>query len=110
MPGFEYGLKRSFLEVIGGIILSAIMVNFEKTGVIPSGFILLFTLINLIGTNLLVFALPYWATTYSLGWAIGSWLMFSSGLVGIMDMLVYMVPLVIAAFRILKGIEVGADD
>ena len=104
MSGIEYGFKRAVAEILGGFVTSAILDAFFSTGLIPLEYVLLFHLVNVLSTVGLAFAMPYWATTtYSIGWLIGLALMYSSGLVGILEVLVYLIPLGIVVIRLIKS-------
>ena len=102
MSKFGYGVRRTISEIVAGIVTSTILVVFVNSGLLNPSFMLLFHLINILSTIALIFAMPFWATNYILGWLFGLWIMFSSGLVGISELLVYLVPLVILIIRFLK--------
>jgi len=102
MSRFEYGMKRAISEIVAGIITSTVLIAFVNSELLNPSFMLLFHLINILSTIALIFAMPFWATSYILGWLFGLWIMFSSGLVGILEFLVYLVPLVILIIRFLK--------
>jgi len=106
MSAFGYGIRRATAEVVGGIITSSILIAFVNSGLLDPSYKLLFSLLNVVGVITLILAMPYWGTTYLLGWFFGLWIMFSSGLVGILELLVYLgVPLAILIIRILKFME-----
>jgi hypothetical protein len=101
MPGFGYGVRRAFLEIITGAITALMMDSFAKTGLIPYGYLLFFNLINGLGTALLFFVMPVWATAYLIGWIVGMIIMFNSGLVSIWDMISYfIIPLIVIYYRL----------
>ena len=102
MSKFEYGMKRAISEMMAGIITSTILIAFVNSELLNPSFMLLFHLINILSTIALIFAVPFWATNYILRWLFGLWIMFSSQLVGILELLVYLVPLIILIVRFLK--------
>jgi len=103
MSKFEYGFKRAVSEVVAGLIMSVLLASFVNEGLIPASFVLLFHATNVLFTVLLVFAMPFWATSYSVGWLVGLWVMYSAGLVEIFELLVYLVPLIILVIRFVKS-------
>jgi len=105
MSKLEYGFKRAVSEIIGGIVAYYFIAALISTGLIPPYFVLLFHLVNVLSTILLVFAMPFWATSYILGWLFGLGIMYQSGVIGILDLLIYLVPLVILAIRFSKRIS-----
>lgn len=104
MSRLEHGFRRAVTEIVGGIVFSAIMVAFASSGLIPDSFVLIFHLLNVLSTILLIFTIPFWTTSYIIGWLFGLWIMSSSGLIGILELLIYLVPLVILVIRGLKSI------
>jgi hypothetical protein len=102
MSKFGYGVGRAISEIVAGIVTSTILVAFMNSGLLNPSFMLLFHLINILSTIALIFAVPFWATSYILRWLFGLWIMFSSRLVGILELLVYLVPLIILIIRFLK--------
>ena len=105
MSKFEYGFKRAVSEVVAGLIMSAVLASFVNEGLIPVSFVLLFHVLNVLSTVLMVFAMPFWATSYSIGWLLGLWVMYSSGLVDVLELVVYLVPLIIVVIRFAKKFE-----
>lgn len=59
MPGFEYGLKRVIIEIVGGFVTSTILIAFINSGLLDASNILLFSLLNLAGTISLILAMPF---------------------------------------------------
>lgn len=99
-----YGMKRAIGEVIGGIINSV----FVDAIIIGSGLIspvgaVLFGILNMLATVLLILAMPYWGTVYLIGWLFGLGIMFQTGLIGILDAVIYFgVPLLVLIVRFWK--------
>ena len=102
---FEYGFKRAVSEVVAGLIMSVVLASFVDAGLIPASFVLLFHVLNVLSTVLMVFAMPFWATSYSIGWLLGLWVMYSSGLVDVFELLIYLVPLIVVGIRFVKKFE-----
>lgn len=101
MPGFGYGAKRAFAEVVGGIVVSLMLDAFAKTGLIPQGYLLTFNLLNGLGTAALFLVMPVWATTYLIGWIVGMMIMLNAGLISIWDLLAYLtIPLLVIGVRL----------
>lgn len=106
MSTFGYGARRAIAEVVGGIVTSAMVVAFINSGLLDPSYILLFHLMNLAGIFTLILAMPFWGTTYLLGWLFGLWIMSQSGLVGILELLIYLgASLAILIIRISKFME-----
>lgn len=90
MPGFEYGIKRAFTEVISGIVTSAIILAFLNSGILDPTFVFWFKLLNIVGIITLIIVMPLWGTTYLVGYGVGLWMLFNAGLVGIPELILYM--------------------
>ena len=99
MNRLEHGLKRAFEEVIGGFVTSAIVYAIASSGLLSPAYLLLFGLINVIGTVTLVYAMPYWGTTYLIGWLFGVGMLLQSGLIGIEAILYIGIPLLYLILR-----------
>ena len=99
---FNYGLERAFSEIIGGILTSIIVTSLVSTGLFPSYFIWFFHLSNIVGMIILIQKMPYWATSYIIGWLIGVIILASTGLLEIIDILIYFVPLLYLVYRLYK--------
>jgi hypothetical protein len=105
MSKFEYGFNRAVSEVVAGLVMSVVLSSFVNEGLIPTSFILLFHVTNVFSTVLLVFAMPFWATSYCIGWLFGLGIMYSSGLVDVFELVVYLAPLIIVGVRFVKKFE-----
>ena len=105
MSKFEYGLRRAITEAIMGAITSAILLAFINSGNLDPSYSLLFQLLNIVGIIGLIQAMPYWGTTYLIGWLIGTFIMYDSGLIGTFELLIYIgVSILILIRRISKSI------
>ena len=103
MSKLEYGFKRAVSEVIGGFVNSIVLEAFVDAGLIPVPYMWLFHISNALGTLMLILFMPVWATTYIIGWLFGLWVMSQSGLLSVIDYLVYLVPLMfVLGLRIWK--------
>jgi len=99
---FDYGLERAFSEIIGGLVTTIIISSFISAGLIPSYFIWLFHLLNIVDMIVLIQKMPYWATSYSVGWLIGVIILTNTGLLTILDILINFIPLAYLVYRLLK--------
>jgi hypothetical protein len=78
------GFRDAIEGVVAGIILSTILGVIPKLPSVPSYYVGIFQLIevvNLLGSILLVFAMESWGAWYLIGWICGMWIMSSAGLV-----------------------------
>ncbi|MEM0084050.1 MAG: hypothetical protein QW743_00945 [Candidatus Methanomethylicia archaeon] len=105
MPKSEHGLKRAISEIITGLATSIILSSFANAGLLSTPFVLLFNILGIISTILMVFAMRFWATGYCIGWLVGLWAMYTSGLVDIFELLIYLVPLIVLIVRFVKKFE-----
>ena len=106
MPSFRYGIRRAITEVVSGIVTSGILIAFVDSGLLDPFYTFLFNLLNMAGTASLILMMPFWGTTYLLGWMFGLVIMLDCGLVGILELMLYLiVPVSILILRILKSIE-----
>ncbi len=99
---FSYGLNRALEEIIGGILASIILTSIYSTELIPSYFIWFFHILNIVDMIFLVQKMPYWATSYSVGWLVGVIILAYTGLLTIFDILINFIPFVILGYRLLK--------
>lgn len=100
MNGFGYGAKRAIIEIISGFVTSVIVNAFISSGLLSSTYVLLFSLINILDLVALIFAMPCWGITYLLGWVFGVIMMLQSGLIGIVEVVIYLgIPLVVLILR-----------
>ena len=106
MLGFWHGYQRAVSEVIGGVITAVILNAFISSGLLDPSFVLYFKLLNMLGLMALVLVMPYWGTIYLIGWLFGLIIMAESGLVGILDFIIYFgIPLVILIVRVCKKVD-----
>ncbi|MEM3697423.1 MAG: hypothetical protein QXG27_06355 [Candidatus Bathyarchaeia archaeon] len=105
MSKFEYGFVRAISEIVAGFVMSVVLSSFVSAGLIPGSFVLLFHVLNVFSTVLMVFAMPFWATSYCIGWLFGLGIMYSSGLVDVLELLIYLVPLIVLGIRFVKKFE-----
>ncbi|MHA1285398.1 MAG: hypothetical protein ACTSQP_23085 [Promethearchaeota archaeon] len=54
----------------------------------------------MVGMIGLILAMPFWATSYIVGWLIGVFIMGYSGLLTIIEILIYVIPVVVLAYRL----------
>lgn len=70
MPGTEYGLRRAISEIIGGFTISIVVRTFAYGFGLPWLFVL-FNLFSIFMTVGLLDKMPFWSTSYFLGWLFG---------------------------------------
>ena len=68
MPSLEYGYRRAVSEIIGGIVTSIVINAFIQSGLLDPSWLLYFKLLNMLALIGLIIAMPYWGTTYLMGW------------------------------------------
>ena len=88
MPSFEHGIRRAIAEIMGGAITSVVVRVFVETFDMPS-FVLAFKILNLISMLLMIYVMPYWGTSYMLGWILGVLALSRTGFLSAIELLVY---------------------
>jgi len=107
MYGFEYGYRRAIAEIFGGIVTSALVDALLLSGIITPSLILYIKLLNMISLVTLILAMPYWGTGYLIGWLFGLLLMARSGLVNIIELIIYtIIPVAVLLIRVMKFFEI----
>jgi len=105
MPSLEYGYRRAVSEIIGGIVTSIVINAFIQSGLLDPSWLLYFKLLNMLALIGLIIAMPYWGTTYLMGWMFGLIIMARANLVDVFDFVIYFgVPLMILIIRIAKSL------
>jgi hypothetical protein len=101
---FEQGLKRAFTEVIPEIVIPILISSFISTGLFPFYFILFFDLLSVGAMISLIQKMSYWATSYIIGWIVGIIILAPTGLLTIIDLLIYLIltPVGLLLCRFLK--------
>ncbi|MFQ5800387.1 MAG: hypothetical protein ACE5HH_01540 [Candidatus Hydrothermarchaeales archaeon] len=100
MSRFESGAERAFGEIIGGVVTSAVLISFVESGILSP---ILFILLGIAGIVGLMSIMPYWSTTYLLGWLFGLLLFLQAGLIGSFELIILIgIPLVILIKRLTK--------
>lgn len=70
MPGFEYGIKRAFVEIIIGFIvvltIQAILHSFKMDHLV-----VIFDLLSIVAIIFLFDKMTFWSLSYLIGWIIG---------------------------------------
>lgn len=106
MSKFKRGIKKAFAEIIGGIVITPIINAFATTGLLP---IFLVVLINVIGTIVLIFSMRSWGFFFALGWLVGFYIFFSSGLLQPLDIFLYLVlPVTFLVVRVYYWIKIAS--
>lgn len=89
---FGQGLGDAIEELIGGIVIVAFSVAINAisaTGLLPSGFMQIFELINIVVLASLLFGFQKAGYAYLIGWIFGMFIMIPSGLLGFWDIVLY---------------------
>lgn len=100
MNKFEKGYKEAAGEIISGFITPLIINAFANTGLLPWYFVTMLSLI-VIGENIVfILSMSSWGILYTLGWLFGAYIFYTSGLLGILDVILYIViPIVFLIIR-----------
>jgi hypothetical protein len=98
MKKFRRGVKEVIAGVIGGILFSAILSFFKANGLIPSNFVILFTIAGAVGTIITIFSFRTAGIVFTLGWILGAWLL--KGIMSPDNFLIYFwSPVAVLAIR-----------
>jgi hypothetical protein len=98
---FRKGCQEVIAGIIGGIVFSAILAAFVQDGVIPTGIVLLFTLVGILGTVLTIKSYRKSGFMFALGWIAGAWLLKDA-----MDMTAFLIYFIIPAAVIVVRIAI----
>ena len=92
MSSIEYGIRRAYNEIVGGIVIST-FINSLKALQIPGLEAYLFWIrtISFVGTLSLVVSTTRWTIGYLIGWAIGICFLSYADLVDIWDFIIYLI-------------------
>jgi len=100
---FGQGLGEAIEEIIGGIVLIVFSVAINAiaaTGLLPSGFMQIFELIDIVILASLLFGYQKAGFMYLIGWIFGMFIMIPSGLLGFWDIVLYIgAPILIIAVK-----------
>jgi len=81
-------------------VTSAVLNVFIQAGFLTPSTVIIFELMNILGIIILIYVMPYWGTTYIVGWIIGLLLLFRVGLIGGLNFLAFFITsLVIFTLR-----------
>jgi hypothetical protein len=72
---FERGFQEVTAGIVGGIVFSAILAAFAQDGAIPTGMVLLFTLVGILGTVATIKSYRKSGFVFTIGWIVGAWLL-----------------------------------
>ncbi len=89
MTRLEYGVKRAISEIVSGIVISSLLNSFSHSGLLDPSHVILFNILNILGVVALTFAMPYWGSSYLIGWLIGLLIMSQTGLIELWEFLAY---------------------
>ena len=90
---FNYGLKRAFSELIPEIAIPITVSIFISARHFPSYSIWFFHLVSIVDMIVFIQKMPYWATSYIIGWLVGIIILATTGLLTILDFLIYLIPI-----------------
>jgi hypothetical protein len=102
---FDYGLKRAFSEITPGIATPIIVSIFISAGLIPSYVIWFFYLLSIVDMLVLIQKMSYWATSYMVGWLVGVIILATTGLLTILEVLIYLIPIGFLVYILYKWIH-----
>ena len=102
---FDSGLSHAFTEIVVGLITPIFISSILSTELVPSYFIWFFHLLSIIDMISLIKEMSFWATSYIVGWLFGIIILAYSGLLVIIDFLIYLIPLVFLVYKLLKRIR-----
>lgn len=102
MPDKKYGVKRAITEIATGFVIAIILASVIDFGVIDPSFIWLFHSLNILFAMAMMYVIPYWSASYVIGWLFGLWIMSHAGLVGVVEVFFYFIPLAALAIRFVK--------
>ncbi len=91
---FQRGMKEAIAGIIGGIIIYALLTESAKDGLIPSNYVILFTIAGFLSSILLMFSFATTGIIFTLGWIFGAFLL--KDILGTFDFVVYLVAPIVA--------------
>ncbi len=101
---FDESADAAISEIVVGIIPPIIISIFASTDL--RDFIWIFDISSIVGIIILILEMPHWATSYIIGWLLGIFLLASTDLLTITDILICIILIGILVFRFLKWIGV----
>jgi len=100
MNDAQSGFLDIFVNVIDGIVVGAILAAFRTLPTMGSYFWVI-DIVGLVGFGTLVMAIPRWSVGYIVGWTFGAWVLSSSGLMHLEEIIVYIViPAIILGLKL----------
>lgn len=100
LNAFGEGLRRGVIEVVGNLASGAILSVFAASGLLSPLYVFLLSAMPAVA---LFFAMSKWGVLYSVGWIFGVALFATSGILSVIDLLIYLgVPLGLIGWRIWK--------
>lgn len=102
---FGSGFDRAFSEIAGGLIIPIFISSLVSTGLFPPYSIWILFFISIVGMISLIKEMSLWATSYIVGWLFGVIILAYSGLLTIIEFLIYLIPLVYLVYKLLKRIR-----
>lgn len=101
----QNGFQDIIANVLDGIVIGAIITAFRSVPAMESYFWMI-DLFGLIGFIVLILAIPKWSFGYILGWFFGAWVLWSAGLMHLLEIIMYIIlPVIIIGIRLYIYIE-----
>ncbi len=99
MKKFRRGIREIVVGLLGGLLFSAVLSFFTRSGLIPSNLVIWFTVIGLISSLITIFSFQTAGIVFTFGWILGAWLL--KNLMSNTDFLVYFwAPVATLVFRV----------
>jgi hypothetical protein len=88
MPNAANGFLTAITGVIVGLIIETMIRGFVDAGLANPLYLVLYQLLSILAIIMLTHTTKYWGTLYLFGWWAGMYITFSSGLVGLPEMII----------------------
>jgi hypothetical protein len=97
---FKIGLKQIFIEVVTGLLTTVGLQILTNSGILPSYIVAIVNVFLVVLNIFLIKAMWSWGLFYTVGWLIGSFIFFKTGLFSTWDFILYIVlPLAVIVIR-----------
>jgi|WetSurMetagenome_2_1015567.scaffolds.fasta_scaffold587685_2 hypothetical protein len=103
---FKIGLKQIIIEVVTGLLTTVGLQLLTNSGILPSNIVTIVNILLVVLNILLIKAMWSWGLFYTVGWLIGSFVFFKTGLFGTWDFILYIVlPLAVIVIRAIMAVK-----
>lgn len=110
MPSAINGLVTAITGALAGLIVETTLRGFIDAGLINPLYLVLYQLLTILAIVGLIHTTKYWGTLYLLGWWFGLYITFSSGLVGIAELIIDSIILsFVLVSRIFRNMNSDSD-